>query len=279
MHVKNDTPFRFIALPGYDKEGREVLTNVVKGTFSLSGTRPLRIADEQSPISMADEYWGDPGCSPIKYESDLAVFKPFSDLILVGSACHSGGEKFRKMEVAFGCGQTRKRATVEHPEAVEKIPLSLLEDFGGGTGGKGSRSAGTGFGFFPKQYPPRSGFAGTYDERWKRERFPFLPSDFDYRFFQAAYPELITGRYLMGNERIFAENVSPGGTIVVDLPGVEIVVESMFERKTVRAAAVLDTVVMDADGARMLLVWRQMLPCQGMVQEIRGFRITMDDFR
>jgi hypothetical protein len=279
MYVENNTPFHFTALPGYDKEGREVLTNVVKGTFSLHGNRSLMVADEQAPISMADEYRGDPGLSPIRYESDLAIYKPFSDLILTGSACHPEGKKIRKMEVAFGCGTNRKKAAVECPEAVEKIPLALLDNFVVGKGGKGSRSIGTGFGFYPKQYPPRSSFAGTYDERWKRERFPFLPPDFDYRFFQAAYPELITEHHLRGNERVFAENVSPGGMIVVDLPGIDIVIESVFARKRIQAAAVLDTVVMDTEGERMLLVWRQMLPCQGMVQDIQGFRIDMVNFR
>ena len=83
MDIKNNTPFEFIALPNYDKEGREVFTNIVKGAFTLSTNRSLSIADEQVPITMTDEYWGEPGVSPIKYESDLAVYKPSTDLIML----------------------------------------------------------------------------------------------------------------------------------------------------------------------------------------------------
>ena len=33
---------------------------------------------------------------------------------------------------------------------------------------------------------PRRLFAGTYDERWQRTRAPYLPDDFDPRFFASA---------------------------------------------------------------------------------------------
>ena len=74
MDINNNSPFEFIALPNYDKEGREVFTNIVKGTFLFSKNQSLTIAEEQVPITMADEYWGEPGVTPVKYESDLAAF-------------------------------------------------------------------------------------------------------------------------------------------------------------------------------------------------------------
>ena len=275
MYINNHTPFEFIALPNYDKDGREVFTNIVKGTFSLPTNRSLKIAEKQVPITMADEYWGEPGVSPLKYEADLAVFKPTTDLILVGFAHHYKGDKISSMDVVFGGGSKKKKATVEYSEARERIPLALLDSFGEKKGWFGSSRLGNGFGFYPKQYPPRLKYAGTYDERWRKERFPFLPVDFDYRFFQAAYPELITDTYLRGNERIFAENVSPGGSILFDLPGISIEVEAVFEKKSVKSKAMLDTVILEPEEKRLLLVWRQMVPCHNMTKDIQGFEINI----
>ena len=275
MNVTNNTPFEFIALPGYDKDGREVLTNIVKGTFSIHGNRTLKIADLQTPITMADEHWGDPGTSPVRYESDLALFKPTTDLILIGSAYHPKGEKTKKIEVVFGGGSKKKRETVECSEARARIPLDFPDSNGLNNGWFTPENLGKGFGFYPKQYKPRVDYAGTYDERWKKDRFPFLPIDFDYRFFQGAYPELIADRYFKGNERVFAESVSPRGPIVVDLPGIDIEIESLFERKTMQSKALLDTVILEPDQNGFFLVWRQMVPCQGIVKDLQGFRITM----
>jgi hypothetical protein len=275
MYIHNHTPFEFIALPNYDKDGYEIFTNIVKGTFSLSTNRSLKIAEKQAPIAMADEYWGEPGVSPLKYEADIAVFKPATDLILVGFAHHYNGKKISSMDVVFGGGAKKKSATVECSEARERIPLALLDSFGEIKSLPGSNCLGKGFGFYPKQYPPRVKYAGTYDERWRKERFPFLPIDFDYRFFQAAYPELITDMYLRGNEKVFAENVSPGGPIIFDLPGINIEVETVFEKKSIKSKTMLDTVILEPEEKRLLLLWRTMIPCHNMIKDIQGFEINI----
>ena len=127
MDVNNNTPFKFIALPNYDKEGCEVFTNIVKGTFLFSKNQSLKIADEQVPITMADEYWGEPGVTPVKYESDLAPFKPATDLILIGFAHHNKVKKINKAIVSFGTGSTRKKATVKTQQPAYRLPLYFLE--------------------------------------------------------------------------------------------------------------------------------------------------------
>ena len=35
-------------------------------------------------------------------------------------------------------------------------------------------------------WPQRARFAGTYDDEWLADVFPFLPKDFDERYYQAA---------------------------------------------------------------------------------------------
>jgi hypothetical protein len=274
MDIKNNTPFEFIGLPNYDKEGFEVFTNIVKGTYTISTHRSLAIADDQVPITMADEYWGEPGVSPVKYESDLAVYKPSTDLILLGFAYPYKGKKIKKADVNFGVGSTKKNATVKSSQTADRLPLYLMDNFRAKKSFFNSNKP-NGFGFYPKQYKPRIQYAGTYDDQWQKERCPFLPKDFDYRFFQAAYPELITPKYLRGDESFFAENVSPNGPIVSDLPGINIRVKTIFEQKVIEENAQLDTVILEPEENRVSLLWRQMIPCQGMIMDIRGFEINM----
>ncbi len=41
-----------------------------------------------------------------------------------------------------------------------------------------------------RNFPSRIKFAGTYDDKWKDERFPFLPQDFDEQYFLSAPVDL-----------------------------------------------------------------------------------------
>src|SRR6266700_3314183 len=99
MNTINPTPFAFLGVPGYDKEGGEVFTAILKGSFRLAPREPLRLAEEQAPIVAADEFAGEPGQSPLRHENDLAPFKPACDLILIGSACAAGGRPSKGVEV------------------------------------------------------------------------------------------------------------------------------------------------------------------------------------
>lgn len=42
------------------------------------------------------------------------------------------------------------------------------------------------FSVLPRQYGLRAKYAGTFDEKWRQEIAPFLPDDFDERYFQSA---------------------------------------------------------------------------------------------
>jgi hypothetical protein len=275
MEVKNNTPFEFMAVPNYDKDGFEVFTNIIKGTFSILKGKTLATAENQIPINFADEFWGEPGESPVKYESDLALFKPSTDLIMMGYAYDPMGKKIKDMDVQFSIGSVAKKETVKSDEAMDKIPLYLLDHFGQKKGMFKSKPKGNGFGFFPKQYPPRVNFAGTYDDRWQKERSPFLPEDFDYRFCQSAYPDLITDSYLRGTETLRAINVSPFGPMTLRLPGISIEVEATFEQSSIKEKTNLDTLIFDVEEKRLFLLWRQMIPCHGKIKDIREFEINM----
>ena len=102
-------------------------------------------------------------------------------------------------------------------------------------------------------WQPRLGFAGTYDQNWLDNVFPFLPADFRDDYYQAA-PADQQIPYPKGGEEVLLVNLTPEGRTgfrlpVVDLPFVFIPAKGEREERT----GVLDTVVIEPDQRRVIL--------------------------
>ena len=95
-----------------------------------------------------------------------------------------------------GRGFRGKRKTRE----LAGLPLPNIEDPAAPVEKVGDKAVPQGFGFTAAHWLPRRAFAGTYDEAWQQNRAPYLPEDFDPRFFNAAHPDLIFDRHLVGGE-------------------------------------------------------------------------------
>lgn len=109
---------------GLQVDGRERLVIVVKATYTIpsAGTAP-RLADEQLPLVTADEYWGEPGLSAPKVETDYAHYKPRCDVIVNGTAYAPGGRALRKLNVSLRAGTVTKSFAVVGERAWRRIPL------------------------------------------------------------------------------------------------------------------------------------------------------------
>jgi hypothetical protein len=128
---------------GLEPDGRERLVVAVKGTFSIpeSGGE-VRLAEEQAPLVMADEFVGEPGRSAMRYESDFAPFKPRCDVTLNGSAYAPGGRPARRVPVSLRVGRMRKSFDVvgdrvwrrfgkTRPEPFTVMPIHYGRAYGG----------------------------------------------------------------------------------------------------------------------------------------------------
>jgi hypothetical protein len=122
-------------------------------------------------------------------------------------------------------------------------------------GGKYRRMA---FGPVGRSYPPRVKYAGTYDQNWAGNVCPFLPADFDERYYQAASEDQQTN-YLAGGEAAELVNLTPNGRAAFVLPRVEVPVELAGATFSEMKHAVYDTAILESDAQRLLLVWRTAL--------------------
>jgi hypothetical protein len=273
MQIENRTPYRVMLMPGLDPDGREVVTLIVKGAFALDGrNRPEPLSPaEQVDIVMADEPAGEPGLSPTKVESDLAMIKPATDLILLGFAYAPRGGTSRKFEVGFSVGQHVQLGELTCEEKASRVALHEMERYEPAAGWFGTLAGPFGFGFFPKNRTPRVKFAGTYDEEWSAKRAPLLPEDFDARFFQSAFPGLIHPGALRGNESLSALGVTPDGQLRTTLPGEGISARAILEGSEITERPRLDTVILEPEHRRLVLIWRWMLAVGGSFARLKGF--------
>ena len=98
---------------GFQPDGRELLVVAVKATYLIpeNGKDPA-FADEQVPLTEADEFTGEPGFSATLYETDYAHRKPLCDVLLNGSAYAPGGRPTDHVTVALLVGSMNKSFNV-----------------------------------------------------------------------------------------------------------------------------------------------------------------------
>jgi hypothetical protein len=145
LQVLNETPF----VPGIfvfpDEQGVDTLYTVLKATVDIRGGM-LQVASTQRPLVLADEYWGEPGASSLKYASEAHLMKPGTDVVLVGEAYAPRGKPVASCLASVVVGPLSKRIQVfgrrhwtaglisprpSTPEPFLKMPLTYERAFGG----------------------------------------------------------------------------------------------------------------------------------------------------
>jgi len=124
------------------------------------------------------------------------------------------------------------------------------------------------FGPSGRAWQPRALLAGTYDKDWLDKVFPFLPSDFDARYYQAA-PADQQMDYPQGGEEVVLVNLTSQGRTVFKLPKLIIPVVFFLKKgKKQETMAVIDTVVIEPDLGRFMLTWRSYLSLRRNIFEV-----------
>ena len=107
--VGNTTGMQADLCVAVDKAARDHCVVVVKGTFTPDDSGELRLAEVQRPLVYADEHHGDPATTSIRYESDFAFTKPYTDVLVQGHALAARGRALEKMVVRLELPGQRKK--------------------------------------------------------------------------------------------------------------------------------------------------------------------------
>jgi hypothetical protein len=133
-----------------------------------------------------------------------------------------------------------------------------------------------GLGFVAPAWLPRRRYAGTYDSTWQRTRAPYLPSDFDPRFFNAAAPDLTFARYLRGGEPVEILGACRQGPLRFQLPRCHLTAVVTLAGTDQALSFVLETVLIEPDDNRLSLSWRAQLVCDKNVLRVEEVAIMVE---
>jgi hypothetical protein len=311
LQLVNRTPYAAELFPMWDHDGKEVTLLIVKCTFEVGRDQTLGVAEEQVRVCAADEYYGDPAKSSIRVANDLALYKPYVDVIVIGSVYTPGGTARARLTVGLTVGKVRRflritgertwaRGLVDYritdPVPFTEMSVTYERTYGGSDArsaemrnpvGRGycerqdqiagsslpnvewddaplenwrGRPEPAGLGFVAPSWLPRSKYGGTYDDSWIENRMPFLPEDFDYRHFQAASPTL-TFSTLHPGEPVVLESMTRDGNFAFAVPDSRL--SAVYRHDVGRSEVELrrDTVVIEPDHRRVILISRALIPC------------------
>jgi hypothetical protein len=143
--IRNHTPYKVGRGWGRDKEGVHEWIVAVKGTFDIRPDGTVGLADEQVEPLLLPEYYGEPGTSSLRYESDIVATKPTTDIVLNGAAYAPHGRPSTSFQVEARIGEVHKvlrvvgnrrwsdgmLEEVTEPEPVTRVPIVYERAYGG----------------------------------------------------------------------------------------------------------------------------------------------------
>jgi hypothetical protein len=202
---------------------------------------------------------------------------PFERMPLVWERAFGGADRTDKGETTeprnpVGLG-FRKSAGAK---PLADMPLPNIEDPAALISSWKDVPAPAGFAPVAAHWEPRKSFAGTYDDSWQRDRAPYLPTDFDARFFQLAPPDLVVPGGLRGGESVDVRGVKPDGSAIqFVLPTLAVQASFRLDGGEQVRMASLDTLILEPDASRLIMVWRAALPCAKQALKVREVKTTL----
>ncbi len=180
--------------------------------------------------------------------------RPFASMPLTwerafGGASFTQNPRGRGIETFAGAsaGDPLLAPNVEHPDQLVTSPSN--------------RPHPASFAPLGSSWPQRMKNLGTYDAQWLRERWPWLPDDFDWSYFNAAPQDQRFKGFFRGDELVVLEGMNASyPRIETALPALK---PRWFMRQWVKDRLVfgeiplkLDTLFIDAGKMRIVLLWR-----------------------
>lgn len=207
----------------------------------------------------------------------ISTPKPFKTMPLVYEKAY-GGAHFINGELVsaeqrnpLGQGYAGSRKVSE----MTGMPLPNLEDPYHLIKSHDDKPVPACFGFIAPGWEPRVKFVGTYDDIWQTQRAPYLPKDFDSRFFNMAHPDLVGTGYLKGGEAVSITGMHPSGKIQFNLPSVGLKSNISIQNEMYNPEFNLETLLLEPNQLRLSMVWRASLPCDKKALKIISATVSL----
>ena len=135
MNLENQTPFPALMYSAADPNHAEHDIVVMKVSYKIIRKDETNwelelINDGSVPLCLSDEFWGEIGQSSVRFESDLAPYKPMCDVILNGTAHTPNNQEMTAIAVRLKLSHPEKplHITPPYPPKPLNSRMSLIED-------------------------------------------------------------------------------------------------------------------------------------------------------
>lgn len=165
-----------------------------RGTSRPASQVQVRVGEKEKTLNVfGDRYWKN---------GLITEAEPFVEMPVIWANGY-GGEGFAKNPLGKGIHK------VPMPDGAMAVPLPNLELPAQQIGSPGQHPEPAGFGPLDLMWPQRFHKNGTYDEKWKNERWPYFPDDMNYEFFNMACEDQFMDGYFKGGEPVSIKNMHP----------------------------------------------------------------------
>lgn len=201
------------------------------------------------------------------WESRLGALRPGRPEPFVCMPLHFG-RAFGSVTEGYAANPVGVGFHARADTAVVGMPLPNTQEAGNPVVSPQKNYRPMAFGALGRNFASRLAYAGTYDEGWLADSFPFLPHDFDTRYFQCA-PEDQRIAHPRQEAAIELVNLTKRPIQPFALPSLEVPVEftDAALRRTEKTAD-LDTIFLEPDLGRVQLTWRCSLPLRRNIHEV-----------
>lgn len=128
MRVVNQTRAKHATIPMRDVAGVEHLICILKYTFAVSAVGHAELVNDGPGPYLCDEYNGeDPAASSVRKPSDVFLYKPGTDVLLVGHAHPPAHREVTSVDVSLRMGPIAKTLRVHGLRAWQKGLLGGLK--------------------------------------------------------------------------------------------------------------------------------------------------------
>lgn len=217
----------------------------------------FRVGDQERVLTVSGDRWWEGG----SFGSTPTDPVPFQTMELRYEHAF-GGTGFKANPSGKGY------ARVPSEWGYEVWPLPNVEDPANPVDSPDAIRSPAGFGPLDPTWEWRASMTGTYRGAWLETRWPWFPEDFEWSYFNAAPPEMQVEGYLRGDEEVGLENLdSEFPKFRARLPGLRIRCflnedeggdepDARQEPRLREVPMHLDTLWVDAEERKLILVWR-----------------------
>jgi hypothetical protein len=145
--------------------------------------------------------------------------------------------------------------------------------------GRIDKAGPAGFGPLASYWSPRLQLQGTYDDAWKKNRFPLLPADWDPRSILCSPVDQRPADHLRGGEPVELENLTPNGKLSFVLPRLHFRFSTRIDGRAENHSSRLATVIIEPDHPRVILVWQSVLAVRNDVDYLDETFVNEKPFR